>query len=89
MGIEESKPISTGVAPSRSRKLTSSTPPVILEKIVANTPSRIDAVRLVRILCLITLGVELGGHCDGDIKEGLDPFRSREDELFTLDERLG
>jgi hypothetical protein len=48
MGIDESKPISTLVAPSSSKKLVSKTPPVTPLKRVAKTPSRVDARRLVR-----------------------------------------
>src|SRR3569832_2112714 len=48
MGIDESKPISTLVAPSSNKKLVSKTPPVTPLKIVAKTPSRVAARRLVR-----------------------------------------
>lgn len=48
MGIEDSNPISTGVAPSFSKKLVSNTPLVVALKIAARMPSSVDAWRLVR-----------------------------------------
>ncbi len=48
-------PISVGLAPSSSKKLVSNTPPVMLEKRVAKTPSAVAALKLVRISSLETL----------------------------------
>jgi hypothetical protein len=58
MGIDESKPISTLVAPSSSKKFVSSTPVVTLPKNVANTPSMVDARSVVRT---DFLGIARGG----------------------------
>ena len=52
MGIDDSKPISTLVAPSSNKKLVSKIPVVALLKIVAKTLSTVDARRLVRIAAL-------------------------------------
>ena len=48
MGIDDSKPISTLVAPSSSKKLVNSTPVVTLPNNVAKTPSKVDARSVVR-----------------------------------------
>jgi hypothetical protein len=52
MGIEDTSPISTLVAPSCSKKLLSSTPVVTQVKILAKTLSRVKAFKLERISAL-------------------------------------
>ena len=52
IGIDESNPISIGLACSLSRKLVSNTPVVVAENTVARTPSSVEALRLLRIACM-------------------------------------
>jgi hypothetical protein len=63
MGIEESIPISTGLAFSWSKKLVSNTPLVTLEKIAAKTPSMVDAFRLIRSANLEICCGSIGAIC--------------------------
>jgi hypothetical protein len=49
-----------GVAPSCNKKSLKRTPPVTLEKTVANTPSQVDALRLERIATLLNFGMADG-----------------------------
>ena len=44
-------PICVGLAFSSTKKLLNSTPPTAFEKTVAQTPSQVEAARLVRIAC--------------------------------------
>ena len=60
-------PISIGLAPTWSKKLVSNTPPVILIKIAANTPSMVEALRLVRIDGLLPFWFWLSGKITDDV----------------------
>jgi hypothetical protein len=55
IAIAERRPISTLLAPRSSKKLLSKTSAVIQAKIVAKTPSSVEALRLERIACLSSL----------------------------------
>ncbi len=83
MGIDESNPISTGLACSLSRKLVSNTPLVVAEKIVASTPSRVDACRLVRIPCLKLLFNGGAGTIGAGAGKGSRIFKDGLEEVST------
>ncbi len=61
MGMAESSPISTLVAPSCSKKLLSKTSAVTQEKKAEKTPSKVEAFRLERMACLLSLLVDAIG----------------------------
>lgn len=84
MGIDDSKPISTGVAPSWSKKLISNTPPVMLEKIVAKTPSIVDALRLVLVACLEIFGGVSVLMIGSDAGRSSSTSKTGEDKVFTI-----
>jgi hypothetical protein len=84
MGIDDSKPISTGVAPSWSKKLISNTPPVMLEKIVAKTPSIVDAFRLVLVACLEIFDGASVLMIGADAGRGSSTSKTGEDKVFTI-----
>jgi hypothetical protein len=73
MGIDDNIPISTGLAPSCSKKLVSNTPLVMLRKTPAKTPSIVDALRLVRIVWVEILGCG-GGFTEADPAGGSNIF---------------
>jgi len=65
MGIDADSPISTGLACSSTKKLLSNTHPTMLEKTVANTPSIVEAFKLVRSA---SLGILESGSVTRGIK---------------------
>jgi hypothetical protein len=57
IGIEHSNPNTTGLASNSTRKLLNKIPLVVREKTAANTASRVEAFKLVRIAFLLGRGV--------------------------------
>ena len=81
MGIDDSIPISTGLAPSCSKKLVSNTPPVILTKTAAKMPSSVEALRLVLISCVESWCC--GGGCTDAEAGGSSIFKDGADNVST------
>jgi hypothetical protein len=72
MGVEANSPICRGVASSSTRKLLSNTPPVILEKTVAKTPSSVEARRLARMSFFEIFVGSVGGTRDSTARLGTE-----------------
>jgi len=83
MGIDDSIPISTELAPSWSKKLVSNTPPVMLVKIVAKMPSIVEALRLVLTACVEIICCDSGDCTDADAPGGSSIFEGGADKLST------